>query len=241
MELKDKVVIISGATRGIGKAIVELLIKEKATVAVFSSQKKNVDSFANEMQALNSDSNVFCDVVDIRNADQVSKFIHKVKEIYGSVDILINNAAVIRPGPLDEMPEEDWNLVMDTNLKGPFNTMKAVIPLMKDQKGGMILNICSILGKKAFPDFSLHCASKFGLRGLSLSAKEELRKYDIQVMIVNPGSVSTRMWDHIDGDHDYGQMVQPKEVASSVIHVLKNADNCVINELDITPKNDLAI
>ncbi|NEP59523.1 MAG: SDR family oxidoreductase [Symploca sp. SIO2G7] len=240
MDLNGKVAIVTGGKRGIGKAISKILLKEGVNLAMCSKNEEDLDLLEKELKIVANNSPL-CRAVDIRNGIAVSSFIQEVYRSFGKIDILINNAATIRSGLLEEMTEEDWELLIDTNLKGSFLTMKYVIPYMKQNSSGSILNICSGLSKKAYPNFSIHCASKFGLRGMSLAVKEELRKYNIQVMILNPSSVDTDIWNYIEGDYNHRKMVSSDEVADSVLFMLKNSTNCTIDELDIAPRQGIAL
>jgi 3-oxoacyl-[acyl-carrier protein] reductase len=241
MNLKNKVAIITGGKRGIGKAIAFQLAAKGVNLAICSKSREGLEMLEQELNTVKTDIKVICHAVDICKNSDVELFIQSIYENFGQIDILINNAAVIRPGMLHETTEKTWYEVMDTNLKGPFLVMKNVIPIMKKQRSGHILNICSVLAKEGFANFSLHCAAKFGLRGLSLSVREELKKDNIIVSIVNPGTVSTDMWMDIDGEHDHSKMVKPEEIANAVLFALSNSDKCVIDELDVTPKNDIAL
>lgn len=240
MDLNGKVAIVTGGNRGIGKAISKMLLKEGVNLAICSKSGKDLDLIEKEL-TIATKNPPLCRTVDIRKGEEVSSFIREIHQSFGKIDILINNAATIRTGLIEEMTEEDWELLIDTNLKGPFLTMKNVIPYMKQRSSGSIINICSGLSKTAYPNFSIHCASKFGLRGMSLAIKKELRKDNIQIMILNPSSVDTDIWNYIEGDYNHEKMVSSDEVAASVLFMLKNSKNCTIDELDIAPRQGIAL
>ncbi|MDJ0597295.1 MAG: SDR family oxidoreductase [Crocosphaera sp.] len=240
MDLHGKVAIVTGGKRGIGKAISKKLLKEGVKLAICSKNGEGLDLLEKELKMV-TDNYPLCRIVDIRKGAAVSSFIQEVYRSFGKIDILINNAATIRTGLIEDMTEEDWELLIDTNLKGPFLTMKYVIPYMKENSSGSIVNICSGLSKTGYPNFSIHCASKFGLRGMSLAVKEELRKDNIRIMILNPSSVDTDIWNYIGGDYNRKKMVSSDEVAASVLFMLKNSTNCTIDELDIAPGKGIAL
>lgn len=241
MSLKDKVVIITGGKRGIGKAISILLAGEGAHLAICARNQEGLETLKEQLSFINKDVKVFCKAVDVRIPEEVSSFIDEVKQKFSRIDVLINNAAIINHGLLHETNNFNWDIVIETNLKGPFLCMKHVIPYMKEQQSGHILNIGSILAKKGCTNLSLYCATKFGLRGMSLSAREELRADNIRVSIINPGCVDTEMWEQIPVKHDFEFMIKPDDVAQSVLYILKNTNKCTIDELDITSKQLLPL
>lgn len=236
MDIKNKVAIITGAKRGIGYAIAKSLAKEGVNLAICSLDETNLAKVAKELQTLNNQIKVIFKKVDVRNIEEINDFVDAIIKEWGHIDILINNAGVARAAFLVDADCTDWDLTMDTNVKGPFLLMKQVIPLMKTNGGGHIINICSIAGKRVLPAMSIYCASKFALRGLSLTIKEEVRKDNISVTIIDPGAVDTDIWKDLPGDYDHSKMVQPEDIASGVLFALKNADTCVVDEIQICPK-----
>lgn len=241
MSLKDKVAIVTGGKRGIGKAISILLAREGVNLAICARNQEGLETLKEQLSFINKDLKIFCKAVDVRMPEEVSAFIDDVKQEFGHIDILINNAAIISPGLLHETNNFNWEMLIDTNLKGPFLCMKHVIPHMKKQHSGHIVNIGSIASKNGFPNFSLYCASKFGLRGMTIAVREELRADNIHISLVNPGFVDTEMWEKIPGEHNRELMITPDDVANSVIYILNNSDFCAIDELEITTKQKLLI
>ena len=241
MSLKDKVIIVTGGKRGIGKAISILLAREGANLVICARNQDGLETLKEQLSFINKDIKVFCKAVDVRMPEQVNLFIDEVKQNFGRIDVLINNAAIISHGLLHETNNFNWDIVIETNLKGPFLCMKHVIPHMKDQQSGHIINIGSISTKLGFAVFSLYCASKFGLRGMSIALREELRADNIQVSIINPGCVDTEMWEQIPGEHNLELMMKPEDIAQAVLYILNNANNSTIDELDITSKQFIPI
>ncbi|MEW5818781.1 MAG: SDR family oxidoreductase [Cyanobacteriota bacterium] len=236
MFLKGKVAIVTGAKRGIGKEIAKQLALNGADLALCSLNTDGVESVIEEIQSINNSIKIIYNQVDIRDSVQVSSFIEKVVNQFSKIDILINNAGIVRSGSIISTSETDWNLVIDTNLKGVYLLMNRVIPEMKKNALGHIINISSICGKTAFPYLGAYTASKFGLIGLSLSVKEELRKENIHLSIIHPGAVDTDIWGSIPGDYNHSLMVRPDEIAKGVLFILQNSENCTVDELQITPK-----
>lgn len=241
MNLKDKVVIVTGGKRGIGKAISIQLTEQGANLAICAKNQEGLEKLQEELLSINKEIKVLCKAVNVCIPEEVNTFIKEVKQTFGHIDILINNAAIIIPGLLHEIDISDWDNLINTNLKGPFLCMKYVIPDMKERHSGHIINIGSIATKNGFPNFSLYCSSKFGLRGMTIAVREEVRADNIHVSLINPGFVDTEMWDQIPGEHYNQLMITPKEIANTVIYILKNSDKCTIEELEITTKQQLLI
>lgn len=235
MEIKDKVAIITGAKRGIGKAIALKMAQENVNLALITKHKEGLKDTLDEIKTINPDIQIISKVLDVSDSKEVESFVKKVAKNIGKIDILINNAGITRPNSITKMPEEDWDLVINTNLKGPFLMMKYVIPYMIKNKWGYIININSTMAKQVYPYVPAYCASKFGLDGLSQSVKEEVRKYNIQMTNIFPGAVNTDMWNDITKETDRSRFLCPDIIASAVITALKNSDNSTIDELIINP------
>lgn len=237
MDLAGKVAIITGAKRGIGKAITLKLAQEGLNLALCSLNSEGSEELVSEVKTLNNNTKVLYRSVDLKNAAEVKAFIADVNKQFGKIDIIVNNAGVVRVGPVIKTEESDWDLVMDTNLKAPFLVIKEVLPFMKTNGNGHIVNITSLAGKEALPCLGAYCASKFGLIGFSLALKEELRRDNIQLSLVQPGAVTTDIWNDIPGEFDHSKMATPEDIANSVLFVLKNADSCTIDEIVVMPKS----
>lgn len=187
MDIKNKVVIITGGARGIGKSMAELFASEGAKVVICSRNEKELSEAAGEISEKYGEcKGIKCDV---SNSGDVKNFVKEVTDKYFNIDILINNAGLGYFKPLMETSEEDWDTTMDINLKGPFLMCKEVIPHIKK---GIIVNISSGAGKHGFPNFSVYCASKFGLVGFGESIAGELPH--IKVYTLCPGPVETSLF-----------------------------------------------
>jgi len=236
MKKCEKVAIITGAKRGIGRAIAENLARESVNLALCSLDPEGAESIIEEIKEINPDITVLYQNVDVTDESDIIDFINKVVDEFGKIDLLINNAGVVRTITTEKMQEDDWDIVMDTNAKGPFLMMKHVIPHMKMNHQGHIINITSIMAKIGMRGFGAYCASKFALLGLSLSTKEELRKDNIQLTLITPGAVDTDLWEYIDGEFDHSKMVTADEIAKTVVFAINNSRNCTVDEIQVTPK-----
>lgn len=191
MILQDKVAIVTGATRGIGRAIAKSFADQGAKLVIVGTNADLVQSFAQELQQAGTDAlGIPTNVAVSADVDQL---IDAVKERFGRVDILVNNAGITRDGLLLRMKDEDWDSVLDINLKGAFLCTRAVAKLMTRQRSGRIVNISSVVGQMGNAGQANYCASKAGLHGLTRATARELAKRNITVNAVAPGFIQTDM------------------------------------------------
>jgi 3-oxoacyl-[acyl-carrier protein] reductase len=192
LKLQDKIAIVTGGGRGIGSAIALALAAEGAKVAVnYSRSAEAAEQVVAQITAAGGEA--FAIQADVSNAAQVEAMIAATKERFGRVDILINNAGVTRDTLLLRMKEEDWDAVLNTNLKGAFLCAKAVAPLLLKQKGGVIVNVGSVVGRVGAPGQANYSASKAGLIGLTKALAKELGSRNVRVNAVAPGFIETEM------------------------------------------------
>jgi 3-oxoacyl-[acyl-carrier protein] reductase len=192
MKLQGMVAIVTGAGRGIGKAIALTLAEEGAKVVVnYSRSAEAAEQVAR--QIIGSGGQAVAVQADVAVATQVEALVRAAKERFGQVDILVNNAGITRDKLILRMTEEDWDAVLDTNLKSAFLCCKAVAPLMLRQKGGVIVNVGSVIGKVGGAGQVNYSASKAGLVGLTKSLAKELGSRHVRINAVAPGFIETEM------------------------------------------------
>jgi 3-oxoacyl-[acyl-carrier protein] reductase len=193
MLLQDKIALVTGASRGIGRGIALALAAQGATIVAVGTNPSAVEAVVAELKEMG------CEALgvpaNITDGAEVEKVIKAAKAAYGRIDILVNNAGITRDGLLLRMKNEDWDAVMDVNLKGAFMATRAVAKLMTRQRSGRIINISSVVGQMGNPGQANYCASKAGLIGLTRSNARELAKRNITVNAVAPGFISTDMTD----------------------------------------------
>ena len=192
MKLKGKVALVTGGGRGLGQGIVKRLAEEGCDIAVVDMIEENAKKVAEEVKAMGRRAIAL--KIDVTMWDQVQNMVKETIDQLGGLDIAVNNAGVISIMPVEELTEKDWDFVLDVNAKGVFLCCKAVIPHMKKQNWGRIINTASIAGKIGFPDLAHYSASKFAVVGFTNALAKELAKTKITVNAICPGIIGTQMW-----------------------------------------------
>lgn len=188
-DFRNKVVVITGGSRGLGLVLARRFTLEGAKIAICARKIEELKRAESDLESRGAE--VFQVVCDVRNQNEVEEMIESVCSHYGQIDVLVNNAGVIQVGPLEVQTKEDFEDAMDVHFWGPYHTMNAVIPKMRERGEGKIVNIASIGGKVNVPHLAPYCASKFALVGLSGAMRVELAKDNIQVTTVCPGLMRT--------------------------------------------------
>jgi len=192
MKLKDKVAMITGGGRGIGKAIALAYAREGAKLALCARTGAELEQTVNELRGLNSEAEGW--VCDVSVPEAVLQFVAGARQKFGRIDVLVNNAGVMtRPVPITELEIKKWDYTMAVNLRGPFLITQAVLPIMAKQKSGSIINVSSSIGRGAYANFIAYATSKWGLEGFSQNLAVETRSLGIRVNSVEPGYVATKL------------------------------------------------
>ncbi len=192
MDLSGKVALVTGASRGIGKAIAMCLAKLGAAVAV--NYSSSAEAAKEVVKAIEDNGGQAIAIAgDVSNAESVDKIIGEIVEKWGTLDILVNNAGITRDGLLMRMKEEDWDKVMDINLKGVYNCTKAASKIMMKKRRGRIINISSVTGIAGNAGQANYAAAKAGIIGFSKSVAKELASRNVLVNVVAPGFIDTDM------------------------------------------------
>lgn len=197
--LENKVALVTGASRGIGKAIALELAKNGASVAVnYAGNEAKANEVVDEIKA--NGGNAFAIRADVSNADDVTDMIKQVISQYGQLDILVNNAGITRDNLIMRMKDSEWDDVINTNLKGVFLCTKGVTRQMMKQRSGRIINITSVVGVSGNPGQANYVAAKAGVIGLTKTSAKELASRNITVNAVAPGFITTDMTDELTDD-----------------------------------------
>lgn len=225
MEIKGKIAVVTGASKGIGLATVHALLEAGAKVAGWSRSNPGIE-----------DERFFFCETDVADFKQVENAYSKTKSHYGQAPaILINNAGLGYEGFMDEMPMEQWMEMFNINVHGLYFCSKVAIPDMKELGEAHIVNIASIAGTTGIPGMSGYCGTKHAVRGISHSMYKELRNFGIKVTCIYPGSVQTHFFDSIDSVTANENMMQPQDVASSIMHCLASSGNYHHVDIEVRP------
>ena len=229
IDLSKKIAIVTGGTKGIGRAIAQSLVDAGASVAITA---RNQDEITKAVSQINRRSRGMAKgyVCDVRDYNQVKSLFAEV----GTVDILINNAGVGIFSSVESMSVEDFRTVLETNVFGVFYCCHEAIPLMKQRGGGYIINISSLAGANAHPQMAAYNASKFGLNGFSEALMQEVRHDGIKVSYIMPGSVNTEFGGDEMSDEKSWQL-QPSDIAQVVIDLLQYPERTLPSRVEIRP------
>jgi NAD(P)-dependent dehydrogenase (short-subunit alcohol dehydrogenase family) len=229
--LVHQAAVVTGATRGIGRAIAEALLREGARVAICGRRQDAVEKAARELAPLGQVCGKACDV---GRFEQVQEFFCYVAGQFGGLDVLVNNAGIGGFVPVHETSPEHWRAVIDTNLSGPFYCVHEAVPLLKKNGGGFIFNIGSLAGKMAFAGGAAYNASKFGLHGFSEAIMLDLRYDNIRVAQIMPGSVHTEFGSPAASQSDDWK-ISPEHVAEIVVDLLKLPARSLASRVELRP------
>jgi 3-oxoacyl-[acyl-carrier protein] reductase len=235
---KNKVAIVTGGTRGIGKAIVLALAKEGVKVAFnYLKSDKEASELLKEVDALGSEA--LSHKFDVRDFDLAKEFVEKVREYFGGLDILINNAGILKDKALMMMEKSDWQDVIDTNLTGYFNLARACIVGFMKQKSGNIVNITSAAGVIGTARQVNYSASKAGIIGFTKALAKEVAPYNIRVNAVAPGFIDTEMTRSLKDEYKEklkrfipkGEFGKPLDVANAVLFLLSDESGYITGQV----------
>ncbi|MDQ8736937.1 3-ketoacyl-ACP reductase [Paenibacillus sp. LHD-38] len=237
MELKNRSAIITGAGKGIGKAIAVALAAEGVNLGIIARTSADLESLQASL-ASTYGVKVFVASADIAVKAEVDGAIAALKDSLGSIDILINNAGIGTFGTLLDMDHEQWERIIQTNVLGTYYVTRAALPTMLEQSSGSIINIASTAGERGFATGSAYCASKFAVIGMTEALMQEVRKSNIRVTALTPSTVNTELASNAGlkiGDED--RMMQAEDMAELVLAALKLPDRVFIKSAGIWTTN----
>jgi 3-oxoacyl-[acyl-carrier protein] reductase len=234
--LKDKVCLVTGGTRGIGRAIAKILLSEGAAVAICGQRQESVDRAVAELAAETA-GKVRGKAADVRSDEQVAELFQFVDAELGSLDVLVNNAGVGVFKSVRELSIEEWKRTMETNLYGAFYCSREALFRFGTQRGGYIVNIGSMAGANAFAGGAAYNASKFGLTGFTEAMMQDVRSENVRVSYIMPGSVATEFGGHKahGADHGADWKIWPQDVAEIVRMVLTLPARTLVSRVEVRP------
>ncbi len=232
--LSGKVAIVTGGSRGIGRAIAAAFLGEGVHIAITGINPKHLAEAETELAAgAPAGGSVHSFVADVRDHLAIESVFDETVRRHGGIDIVINNAGIGWFGSVEEEGHDDWRRVLDTNVTGVFNCCKAAIPHLRRRGGGYIVNISSLAGSNPFAGAAGYCASKAAVDAFSEALMQEVRHDGIRVSYVKPGSVNTDFMGHADPGNEW--KLRSEDVAQAVVDLVAHDRRSLPSRLEIRP------
>ena len=239
--IQGKVVVITGASSGLGEATAKLLSVQGAIVVLAARRTERIDKLAADIKE--KGGKALAITTDVTDVEQVRKLVDKTVNEFGRIDVMINNAGLMQQSPLDSGKIEEWNNMIDLNIKGVLYGISAVLPIMQKQKSGHIINVSSVAGHKVTPAGSVYCATKFAVLAISEGLRQEVKPYNLRTTVISPGAVDTELPGHITHEASakgiqgfYKQTAVPADsFARAVAFAISQPEDIDINEIFYRP------
>ncbi len=238
--IEGKVVVITGASSGLGEATARHLSAQGAAVALGARRVERIDALANE---LNDDGGKAIAIsTDVTQYDQVKRLVDSAVEAFGRIDVMINNAGLMPQSPIGRLKIDDWNRMIDVNIKGVLYGIAAALPYMKEQKSGHIINVSSVAGHKVRPATAVYGATKHAVRALSEGLRQEVKPWNIRTTILSPGAVDTELPESVTEPDIaenvrklYETAIPADSFARAVAFAISQPEDVDINEIVFRP------
>jgi NADP-dependent 3-hydroxy acid dehydrogenase YdfG len=238
-EINDKVVVITGASSGLGEATARRLAREGAKLVLGARRLERLQTLAGEL-SLGDEAVVQTDVTDY---EQVRHLVDHAVQIHGRVDAIINNAGLMPLSPLEALKVEDWDRTIDVNLKGVLYGIAAVLPHMKEQQGGHVINVSSVAGHTVNPGGAVYSATKYGVRVISEALRQEVKPYNIRTTVISPGAAATELPDSItepdvaENIHRFYEAyaIPADSFANAMVFAMSQPEDVDVNEILFRP------
>jgi NADP-dependent 3-hydroxy acid dehydrogenase YdfG len=238
-EIKNKVVIITGASSGLGEATARRLAKNGAKLMLAARREERLQDLVAEIN--NDGGTAKYQVTDVTDRSQVEALAKATKDAYGQIDVLVNNAGLMPLSPLAETKIDEWEQMVDVNIKGVLYNIAAVMPVMLQQESGHIINLSSVAGHKVFPGGTVYCATKFAVKAISEGIRAE-SDGKIRSTNISPGAVNTELTSTISHDESakmaeelYGIAIEPDAIARAITYAIEQPADVDVNEMIIRP------
>ncbi len=228
-----KLAVITGGTKGIGKALIEKFASQGFDIITCSRNSNDLNELEGDVKS-NSDAKVHTFKVDMSKKGEVQAFAKSIMDIEGNVEVLINNAGLFIPGAMHEEPEGALEQMIDTNLYSAYHLTRGLIESMKSNKKGHIFNICSTASIVPYANGGSYCISKFAMLGMSKVLREEMKEHDVRVTSIMPGATLTASWEGVDLPEE--RFMKPEDVAEAVFNAYSMSDRTVIEEIVMRPQ-----
>jgi NADP-dependent 3-hydroxy acid dehydrogenase YdfG len=239
--IEGKVVVITGASSGLGEATARHLSAEGASVVLGARRTDRIKSLADEIN--DNGGKALAITTDVTELDQTKKLVDKAVEEFGRVDVMLNNAGLMPFSPLERLKVDEWNQLIDVNIKGVLNGIAAALPYMKEQKSGHFINVSSVAGHVVVPGGVVYCATKHAVRVISEGLRKEVKPYNLRTTIISPGAVATELPDSISEDDISAEMhkfyeeyaIPADSFARAVAFAMSQPDDVDVNEILFRP------
>jgi NADP-dependent 3-hydroxy acid dehydrogenase YdfG len=239
--IEGKIVVITGASSGLGEATARLLSAEGASVVLGARRADRIRSLADELTGRGAKALAL--TTDVTHRDQVKRLVDAAVEAHGRIDVMINNAGLMPQSLLERLKIDEWDRMIDVNIKGVLYGIAAALPHMKQQKAGHIINVSSVAGHKVGPGSAVYAATKYAVRALSEGLRQEVKPYNIRTTVISPGAVATELPDSVtDPDtakriqNFYAQVAIPADsFARTVAFAMSQPEEVDVNEILFRP------
>jgi len=239
--ITGKIVVITGASSGLGEATARMLASQGATVVLGARRMDRLEALAKEITA--GGGKALAVSTDVTKREQVQALVDAAVSTYGRIDVMINNAGLMPQSLIESLRVEDWDRMIDVNIKGVLYGIAAALPYMQRQKSGHFINVSSMAGHKVGPGYSVYAATKFAVRALSEGLRQEVKPYDIRTTVISPGAVATELPDSVT-DPVVGEQIRKyyeavaipaDSFARAVAFAISQPDDVDINEILFRP------
>ena len=239
--IKGKIVVVTGASSGLGEATARLLSAQGATVVLRARRADRLQALAKDLESRAGKALAL--TTDVRLREQVKALVDSAVQTYGRIDVMINNAGLMPQAPLERLKVDEWDRMIDVNIKGVLYGIAAALPHMQRQKAGHFINVSSVAGHRVGPGFAVYAATKYAVRALSEGLRQEVKPYNIRTTVISPGAVATELPDSVtDPDASkrirtfYEQVAVPADsFARAVAFAMSQPEDVDINEILYRP------
>lgn len=233
MKNNNKLIVITGASSGIGAATAQLFSKEGFALLLLARRVEKLEALGLP--------NTICRKVDVTDITAVKDAIAEAETVYGTTEAIINNAGVMLLGDITTQDPQEWKRMFDVNILGVLNGMQAVLPQMKERKGGTIINVSSIAGRKTFPNHAAYTGTKFGVHAITENAREEAAPHNVRMVTIAPGAVETELLSHTNSDEikagydawkkEMGGVLAPGDIAKAIWYAFNQPQGVNVREI----------
>jgi len=238
--IEGKVVIITGASSGIGEAVAKHLTAQGAKVSLGARRKEKLDQIVQDIEQAGGSARAF--ITDVTKKEDLDALVKNTLDAFGRVDVIFNNAGLMPLSRLENLHYEEWEKMIDTNIKGVLYGIGAVLPVFKEQKSGHFINVSSVAGHRVGPGAAVYSATKFAVRAISEGLRQEVKPYNIRTTIISPGAIKTELPDTIT-DNKIKEVMQPvldiaispESIARAVAYVIEQPEEFDVNEIILRP------